>query len=167
MQRHQLVAVDTNILLGIGGRDEDTVDSLRLILKKAAPVQLVLCPTVLQETAHLAANSDDPATRSLAVMSIGEIAAWGLHPNILNAVQRAVADNAAALLLQRGLVPSAERNDARILAEAAVLGCVLLVSKDSHLIGLDALALSIIFHELDLTAPVVATPRDLLRKFYR
>jgi predicted nucleic acid-binding protein len=167
MQKYQLVAIDTNILLGLGEKDEDTEDALRLILKRAAPVQIILCPTVLQETSFLSVNAGDPAKRTAAVRSIGEIPRWNLYPNTLNAVQRAIADQAAARLLQRGLVPAKERNDARILAEAAVLGCVLLVSKDSHLIGIDAFALSMLFHELDLIVPVVTTPRDLLRKFYR
>lgn len=69
--------------------------------------------------------------------------------------------------MEHHLLPAAELNDARILAEAAVLGCLLLVSQDSHLLEIDAFRLNLVMHELDLSVPVISTPRDLIRRFYR
>ena len=43
------------------------------------------------------------------------------------------ADIVSQSVLSSGIVPPAERHDARILAESAVQGCVLVVSDDSHI----------------------------------
>lgn len=167
MQRPQLVAIDTNILLALGEADEDTEDALQLILRRAAPVQILLCPTVLQETSYLAANGITESQRRMARSGLAKAPAWKLHPSTLNAAQHAIATNAARKLMEHHLLPAAELNDARILAEAAVLGCLLLVSQDSHLLEIDAFRLNLVMHELDLSVPVISTPRDLIRRFYR
>lgn len=159
MQRPQLVAIDTNILLALGEADEDTEDALQLILRRAAPVQILLCPTVLQETSYLAANGITESQRRMARSGLAKAPAWKLHPSTLNAAQHAIATNAARKLMEHHLLPAAELNDARILAEAAVLGCLLLV--------IDAFRLNLVMHELDLSVPVISTPRDLIRRFYR
>jgi predicted nucleic acid-binding protein len=166
MQRPQLVAIDTNIVLALGEADEDTADLLQLILQRVAPSQILLCPTVLQEASYLSVNGDTVRRRRMAREGLRRSAGFRFHPSTLNAVQRALVDNAARCLLNRGLLPAAELNDARILSEAAVLNCVLLVSKDSHLLRLDHLQVNLLLRELDLSAPVIATPRELLRKSY-
>lgn len=166
MQRPQLVAIDTNIVLALGEADEDTADVLKLILHRAAPAQILLCPTVLQEASYLSVNGNTERRRRMAREGLRRSTSFKFHPSILNAVQRALVENAARCLLNSGLLPPAELNDARILSEAAVLNCVLLVSMDSHLLGLDHLQVTLLLRELDLSAPVIATPRELLRKFY-
>jgi len=66
-----------------------------------------------------------------------------------------------------GLLPYEERNDALVIAESAVLNCVLLVSRDSHLFDIDRERLAFLFRQLDLPVPLIASPDDLLKKFYR
>ena len=52
------------------------------------------------------------------------------------------------------------------MVEAAVLNCVLLVSRDSHLLAIDAAKLNYLLQQLDLPAPVIASPEKLLKEFY-
>jgi hypothetical protein len=91
---------------------------------------------------------------------------WGFHPVDFNAVEEAVADNATRRLRESGLLPYEERNDASIIAEAAVLDCVLPVSRDSHLLDLDRERLAMLLRHLDLPVPLIASPEMLLKKFY-
>jgi hypothetical protein len=58
-------------------------------------------------------------------------------------------------------------NDALVLAEAATLNCILLVSQDSHLRDIDHAELKKLFQTLDLNSPVIATPREVVKKFFR
>jgi hypothetical protein len=72
----------------------------------------------------------------------------------------------AVALSKKGLLPIEERNDANVLSQAAALDCALLITYDSHLRGIDFEKLTLIFHELDLGAPVIATPAEVVTKFY-
>ena len=54
-----------------------------------------------------------------------------------------------------------------LLAEAAFLECALLVTSDAHLRGVDHELLTLVLNPFDLTPPVIATPREIVRKFFR
>ena len=54
-----------------------------------------------------------------------------------------------------------------ILAEAALLGCAVLLTSDSHLRGLDYARLTWELKACDVSVPVIATPREIVKKFFR
>jgi hypothetical protein len=58
-------------------------------------------------------------------------------------------------------------NDAQILAESAVLGCSILLSSDEHLRAIDFQRLSFELAPFDVSVPVIATPKEIVRKFFR
>lgn len=66
-----------------------------------------------------------------------------------------------------GLLPDEETHDALILAEAALLGCGILLTSDAHLRGVDFQRLTLLLKDFDVAAPVIATPREIVRKFCR
>ena len=53
-----------------------------------------------------------------------------------------------------------------IIVEAAALGCALLTSSDTELAGVDHEKLTVELSRFDLAAPVIATPREIVRKFF-
>jgi hypothetical protein len=59
-----------------------------------------------------------------------------------------------------------EVNDGLILAEAALLNCSLLLTSDEHLRGIDFERLTFELQSFDLPTPVIATPREIVRKFF-
>lgn len=65
------------------------------------------------------------------------------------------------------LLPREETNDAFILAEAAALGCSVLLTSDEHLRAIDYERLSFELSPLDVAVPISATPRDIVRRFFR
>ena len=65
------------------------------------------------------------------------------------------------------LVPAQEVHDSWVLAEAALLHSVLLLTSDAHLRGVDHELLTFVLSPFDLTPPVIATPREIVRKFFR
>ena len=58
-------------------------------------------------------------------------------------------------------------NDSLILAEAALLECRMLLSGDAHLRGVNFARLSLLLGDFDVAPPVIATPREIVRKFFR
>jgi predicted nucleic acid-binding protein len=166
MQKPKLVAVDTNILLRLASADETAVDAWNLIKFRLKPIQFVVSPTVLGELAHQMQEAPDSMMRDAARSALRQLRAhWNFHATEFNAVQKALSTNAAQKLRASALIPYEERNDALILSEAAVLECILLVSRDSHLLEIDFQRLTLLFRQLDLVPPVIASPEILLRNF--
>ena len=167
MQKSQLVAVDTNVLMRLADGHEATIDAWHLIKRRLHPVQFLLLPTVMEELASKVLEDDDHAVRHAAGKALLEMRTrWRFQPVDFNSVQEAIADNAAKRVRDADLIPPAERNDSLILAEAAVLNVVLLVSRDSHLIDVDRERLALLFRQLDLPTPLISSPENLVKKFY-
>jgi rRNA-processing protein FCF1 len=167
MQKPQLVAVDTNVLMRLADGHKATTDAWQLIRRRLRPVQFMITPTVLDELGYNAVADPDPLVRSAATSALRSLRPrWQFQPADFNAVQEAIAANAVRLLRDSGLMPYEERNDAAIISEASILNCVLLVSRDSHLLDIDHEKLTLLFRQLDLSAPVISSPEKLLNKFY-
>jgi len=167
MQKPQLVAVDTNVLMRLADGHEATTDAWQLIRRRLRPVQFIVTPTVLDELGSKALDDPEPLVRHAAASALRLMRPrWQFQPADFNAVQEAIAANATRLLRESGLVPYEERNDAAIISEASILNCVLLVSRDSHLLDIDHEKLTLLFRQLDLPAPIISSPERLLKKFY-
>ena len=168
MARPQLVAVDTNVLLLLAGRDEDTQDAWKTIRERMNPMQFLVTPTVYEEMAYKAESEPDLELRGLAKKALLELRSrWESQPVVLNAVQEVTVSQSAAELWHSGMLPHEERNDAFVLAEAAVLGCILLMTYDSHLRDLDFQRLGLLCREMEIMVPIIATPSEVVKKFYR
>lgn len=70
--------------------------------------------------------------------------------------------------IRRGrLLPEEEIHDARILAEAVLMNCGILLTSDEHLRSIEHEAMTLTLKRLDFAPPVIATPREIVRKFFR
>ena len=58
-------------------------------------------------------------------------------------------------------------NPSLILAETALLNCSLLLTSDDHLRSIDFERLTFELQSFDVTVPIIATPREIVRKFFR
>ena len=166
MQKPKLVAVDSNVLILLAEEDDLTIEAFDTIRLRIRPAQFVVPPVVVRELTHKVRY--DPHLKRPAERALREMRPrWRCQALLLNAVQEVVADQAAKRLREAGLLPQEERNDASLLAQAAALGCALLITYDSHLRDIDFEKLTLLLGELDLAAPVLATPSEVVRKFYR
>lgn len=168
MQKPQLVAVDTNVLLRLGDDDDEAIDAWQTIRTRVTNVQFIVPPTVIAETVEKSRHDSDAKVRNSARQFLREARSrWQMHPFAPNASQEAIIRNAARELHLSGLIAYEEINDAFIVAEAAVLGCILLVSNDSHLREIDGQKLAEVFEPLDLEPPAIRTMREIVRQFHR
>jgi predicted nucleic acid-binding protein len=168
MQKSPLVAIDTNFPLLLAKGDDTALEALEIVLERMRPVEILVPPTVQSELLHQAENDPDHQQRAYAEKALLQLRSrWHFHPADLNSAQEAIAGEAARKILFAGLLPAAEINDALVIAESAVLNSILLVSNDSHLLKADHRRLGLLFRELDLPVPLIVSPREIVRKFYR
>jgi len=164
---HQLVAVDSNVAYDLNDAREFAVDAIELIRRRLNPVDIVAPLAVQQELGYIARFADSEREREAARQATRALARHRIGPQNLQPVQLGIAGRVAERLLAAGLLPVTEENDAHIFVEAAVGGCTMLITSDGHLRHADFARLTFELNNFDLNAPVIATPREILRKFFR
>lgn len=161
-----LIAVDTNVPLDVAGGVEDVIDALAVIRRRIKGARLIAPPTVNLELAYLSQFAEEPAVRADAQRALGSL--WKrqkIEPINLVPARHGIVDVIAEKLRSVGLLPVDEVHDALILAESALLGCRILLTSDSHLHGIDFQRLTLRLKDFDVAAPVIAAPREIVRKF--
>lgn len=162
-----LVAVDANVVMDLGAASESVLDALATIRLRLRSPQIVLPPTAKQELIHIAQAGDTAAERELALRGIAAARRSRIIPVNLLPVGHGIVERVAEQLRSAGLLPASEVNDSQLVVEAALLGARLLVSSDAHLRGIDFARLTIELQNFDLTAPVIATPGEVVKKFFQ
>jgi len=145
---------------------EVVLDAMAVIRRRLAAC-LLIPPTVAVELAHMADFDPLPAKRQAAARFFSEHAAWGFRLASHTVLGEDHVHLVADRLRERGLIPEREVNDSLIVVEAAVLDCSVLLTRDEHLRSMDYERLVFELGCFDLHAPVVATPRDIVKHFLR
>jgi predicted nucleic acid-binding protein len=162
-----LVAIDTNVALDIADGCDEVVDSLATIRNRLKQGTLCVPPTVLLELGHAADFGETADKRAAARNFLQKHRAWNFRlVHFVPAGQTQVV-RVAECLREKGLIPDEEVNDSLILAESALLGCAMLLTSDEHLRGIDFERLTLELQAFDAAPPVIATPREIVRKFFR
>lgn len=162
------LAVDTNVLLDLADEVHDVLDAVDVIDDRLPAAERFVTPSVLDELAYLADSGQSRSVRQSARRAIQLLRGKDCFRPILELPF--APDNAAKLAQEfrrRGLLPDEEVHDSLILAEAVLLDCHIRLTSDEHLRSLDHQQLTWLLNQRDLTAPVIATPRELVRKFFR
>ena len=164
--RPQLVAVDANVLFDLAEGLENVVDAVSVIRERLRDIRFLLPPTVQHELANWALRGDwHKRQAARKAIQLGQ--SWRIVPVNLIAVRHGIAERIAERIREQGLIPGEEVNDSLVLAESALLGCSMLLTSDEHLRGIDFEHLTLELQAFDVTAPVIATPREIVRKFFQ
>ncbi|MGD1086180.1 MAG: type II toxin-antitoxin system VapC family toxin [Verrucomicrobiota bacterium] len=145
---------------------DDVVDAVSVIRERLRDARFLIPPTVQHELANWAFCGEGQK-REVARKSIQLGQSWRIVPGNLIAVGHGIAERIAERIREQGLIPVEEINDSLILAESALLGCSMLLTGDQHLRGIDFERLTLGMQAFDVTAPVIATPREVVRKFFQ
>jgi predicted nucleic acid-binding protein len=164
--RPQLIAVDANVLFDLADGLDDMVDAVAIIRGRVQDARLLMPPTVQQELAIWVLRGD-VEKRASARKAVQLSRSWSIIPASLIAVRHGIAERIAERVRGCGLLPEEEVNDSLLLAESALLGCSLLLTSDAHLRGMNFERLTLELQAFDVAAPVIATPREIVRKFFR
>ena len=164
--RSPLIAVDTNVPLDLADDKEHALDALEVVRRRLKPGRILITPTAFQELVFLADEGECAADRDQAKRALRGLAGWGLELVNLVPVGHGIVERIADKLQEAGLLPAEEYNDGLILAEAALLDCAILLTGDAHLRGLDFQRASLELKAFDVEMPVIATPREIVAKFF-
>lgn len=162
-----LVAVDTNVALDFADGCEAVVDSIHTIQKRIGSGALCVPPTAVLELAHATDFGETANKRNAARKFLRRHRAGNFQLIRFVPVGHAHVVRIAEWLRERGLIPVEEINDSLVLVEAALLGCQMLLTADEHLRGIDFEQLTFELQSFDVAPPVIATPREIVRKFFR
>jgi predicted nucleic acid-binding protein len=157
-----LAAVDTNVLLDLADGNERAWGAVETLRRRLKGGQIVVLPTVVQELVHLAEHGATERARRAARRLVAE---WKFVPLNFIPAGHGITERIADSLRARGLLPDEEVNDAFIVAESALAGCTLLLSSDRHILEIPAVRLNPLLADAHVTAPLIASPRDIVRKF--
>jgi len=161
------LAADTNVLLDLADGVEDVFDALAVIEQRLPDAERLVPPSVLDELAYLADSGRTASLRESASKSFRQLRT---QPRFRPVLEAPFAPERAAELAEtfrvRQLLPGEEVHDALILAETVLLGCGVLLTSDEHLRAVDHEQLSWALSAQNLASPVIATPREIVRKFF-
>lgn len=163
-----LVAVDTNVVMELAADVDDVWDSIDTIRKRVPQCEIVVTPSVFQEMVHLCENGETKQQREFACTALEKLHfEWRFRLIDFVPVGHGIVERIADRIRNQDLLPNEEVNDSLILAEAALLGCGLLLTSDPHLRGIDHERLNLLLTACDVGVPVISTPRQIVRKFFR
>jgi len=161
-----LLAVDTNFLMDCAHPKDVALDALEVIQRRLRGAQILVTTTVVDELVTKERDDADGKTRESARIALRSMrSVWGMQPVELSDLQAVTARNIARKLLEEGIIEAEERNDALILAEAAVLGCQLLVSSDGHLCHANPARLALALQECGVSVVLIFPPAKIVREF--
>jgi hypothetical protein len=153
--------------MDLGQESEAVLDALATIRQRLRSSRVVLPPTAKLELIHIAQHGDTEEERALALSGIAAARRFRIIPVNLMPVGLGIVERVAEKLRSEELLPASEVNDSELVAESALLGARLLLSSDEHLRGMDFARLTIELQSFDLSAPVIATPVEVVRKFFQ
>ena len=165
--RPVLIAIDTNVLLDLAQEVEDVTDAVSVVRGRLCQAELLMPPTVREELADEALRADDFQDRERAQHAFQLARTRNIRPIDLLEAQLDMARRIGRRLRDLDLLPGEEINDGRLLAEAALLNCSMLLTSDEHLRGINFERLTFALQRFDLAPPMIATPREIVQKFFR
>jgi predicted nucleic acid-binding protein len=163
-----LIAVDTNVLLDQAVEDADVLDAILTLKTRLKGANFIVPPTVIEELGYQFVNGDEEE-RQAAETVLMCMAEWGYEPLNVVAHGKGIAQQISFKLRSLGPLPDEEENDGLIIAEAALLGCRLLLSSDRHLIEAQEhprFRGILEESEVDGDGIVIGSPRTIVRRFY-
>ena len=162
-----LIATDSNVLLDWAEEVETVTDAVSTIRQRLRDARFVVPPTALHELALAVRGGETERIRKTALHALSQLRAWGFESLNLVPVGHGIVERIAKEIRREDLLPTEEKNDSLIIAESALLECRILLSGDAHLRGVDFQQLTLLLKDFDVAAPVIATPREIVRKFFR
>ena len=157
-------ALDTNILYDLA-EGLDAAHTLREVLQERGAI-LQVPPTVIQELTH-AMLTLKPTEAAVPLRALQNLQAWGLNAFDLKLVGHGISQAFCTRLIRKGHLPEGEENDGFIVAESALAEIPVLISRDAHLLDIDAQSLLVELHAADLSSVQVVHPKVLLASLRR
>src|SRR5438552_14013587 len=137
-----LIAADSNVPLDLAQGDEAVIDAIDTIRSRLLHARIVISPSVFQELVHVALRDPQARRRELGTRALRQLKTWRFDLLEIVPVGQGIVESVARRVRTAGLLPEEEIHDSLILAEAALLGCTVLLTSDAHLRGIEHIRLT-------------------------
>jgi hypothetical protein len=107
--------------------------ALEVISDRVTDAHMIIPPTILEELGYLC-DHGEAEEAVLAERALSRLLTWGYEPLNIVPAGKGIIEQIGLKLRLRGIIPDEEQNDALIIAEAALLGCSILLSSDHHML---------------------------------
>lgn len=154
------LALDTNLLLDLAAKKDFAHEFKEEFSSRG--YSLLVPPTVVAELAFFASLTEAPQ-QDMANVALENMRVWKCQTFLLSSTELAIAIRFAARLIDSSLIPEAEQNDGKILAQTSLAKIPLLVTSDKHLLYVDEDALLLAFNDADLLPVHPSHPKRLLK----
>ena len=158
------LSLDTNVLLDMAAGVDFAVGFREVFQSKG--YTLCVVPSVLAELAYLSKNGEK-GQRELARKVITSVLDWKISIISLSELQSSYRANFIRFAEHRRLMPPAEKNDVRILAETAIAEIPVLITTDQTLLNVDEFALKFTCADSGLPLVNVAAAAGMWRAMRR
>lgn len=162
------LAADTNLLLDLADNVESALDAVSIIDRRLPEADWLVPPSVLDELAYLCDFGQTQKIQESARIAFRTLREeHRFRPLLELPFAPENAEELAKGFRIRKLLPEEEIHDSLILAETVLLECGILLTSDEHLRGIDHEQLTWVLAAHKLAPPVIATPREIVQKFFR
>ncbi len=160
------IAIDSAIILGLGSKEPDTVELVRLLINDGYPLSVTDASFIEAGAAHLEI-AEMRACFEAGLRSLKDT--WNINLRNLNDLEATYAGNASRDLIE--LFPRIDEQSALVLTEPAAVGVSYLLTWNSSLLNLNTARniekLAAMLADHDLTAITPISPRTWLEYFKR
>lgn len=158
------LSLDTNVLMDMAAGFDFAVGFREVFQAKG--YTLCVVPGVLAELDYFCKNGTD-RQRELAEKAIANLLDWKIAIVVLSELQRSYRANFIRFAEHRRLMPPAEKNDVRILADTAIAEIPVLITTDQTLLNVDEFALKFTCADAGLPLVNVAAAAGMWRAMRR
>jgi hypothetical protein len=157
-------ACDTNFLIDLAS--ELRVAQVLLQLLQENEYEVLVTRTPLVELERISKSSSHSAA-PMALLALQKLRVWGIVATDLVSVGHGICSEFAMNLIRKGLLPHEEYEDGLVLAEAALVCVLFLVTSDAHLKLIPSDDLKLALADAHLPAIDIIHPRRLFELLRR
>lgn len=166
MAKPTRIALDLTLLLDLAANDAAALAGLKAAREAFPEVEFVVSPVTRQALAlAMVSTTYDSEIRSLANTALKRLThQWGFPVVTISGADLWVSGESARQLIATGLIGGHAIDSAHTVAEAACLGCSVLLCHDPELLVVDYAKLKKTLDKLDRGALWITTPGEILRQ---
>jgi hypothetical protein len=155
--QRRFAALDTSFLLTLAAGDDDCAEVIDWL--SANNIYPLVTGTVMQELRDAEREDPDPFIRHNALAAQENMATWGVLDASLTPIDNGIAKIIAAKMVEKKVLPDKHDDDGLVVAEAALHGCVMLISFRETLLTAPPAGIKLMLLESDVPDLFVVSPK--------
>lgn len=154
--QRRFAALDTSFLLALAAGDDDCAEVIDWL--SANNIYPLATGTVLQELRDAEREDPDPFVQQNALAAQQNLPTWGILDASLTPIDNGIAKIITSKMVEKKVLPDKHEDDGLVVAEAALHGCVMLITFRPTLLDAPAAGIKLMLLESDVPDLFVVSP---------